>query len=95
MSRGTQGLEDCLFACDLSSEIDVGHEKQSNIVFKGSLQVTGASLQPQHTAGNPGKEGEGHSVQLHSSAIFGWGINRMAQSAAVTDSSRGVACRKD
>lgn len=84
-----------MFACDLSSEIDVGHEQQSNIVFQGSLLVTGAFPQPPHTAGNPGKEGEGHFVQLHSSAVSGWGINKMAQSAAVTDSSRGVACRKD
>lgn len=43
---------------DLSSEIYVS-PKQSNIVFRGSLQVTGASLQSQHTAGPPAEEGEG------------------------------------
>lgn len=30
--------------------------KQSNIVLKGDLQVTGSSLQPQHTAGDPDKK---------------------------------------
>lgn len=80
-SRGAQGacgrwLGDCLWLLTCPLEL-TSATKQSNIVDEGSPQVTGASPAPAHQI-TPEKKGRDH-LQLHSPAIFGRGINKMAQ----------------